>query len=75
MGFRYRFGITGGCAAANQPALAKGVFGAPKGDVACPRLERWEPVPGVGRGRGLVLCYRALAKAGGKLSRRGRRAV
>lgn len=64
--FRYRLGIGQVCLAANQPALAKGVFEGLERDVAAHGLERWEPALASAAAEGLVLCYRALAKAGGK---------
>lgn len=62
--FRYRLGIGQVCLAANQAALAKGVFEGLEREIAAHGLEQWEPALAAASAEGLVLCYRALAKGG-----------
>ncbi len=52
------------CLAANQAALAKGVFEGLEREIAAHGLEAWEPALAAASAEGLVLCYRALAKGG-----------
>jgi type VI secretion system protein VasJ len=62
--FRYRLGIGQVCLAANQAALAKGVFEGLEREIVAHGLEQWEPALAAASAEGLVLCYRALAKGG-----------
>jgi len=62
--FRYRLGIGQVCLAANQAALAKGVFEGLEREIAAHGLEQWEPALAAASAEGLVLCYRAVAKGG-----------